>query len=152
MAAALQFVSLANAVAGLFGGGPSLVDLLNLQSETLQNIQRQLGVIQDGIQRLSLRLEDVRRLVQATPQLTVQAITRSNIWGLRGVYEQHMFGYTRVLAQDGIIAARAFALHRLMREVIPKAPALRDRSLTQLRPCRRKERCVSVWSVGLLSG
>jgi hypothetical protein len=81
--------------------GPGIADLLNLQVQLLLNITAQLENVQEGIELILTRIDDVERLIGDIPVRTVEAINKHRIVGISRLYNEKKDAFYAVKAQTG---------------------------------------------------
>ncbi|HNV88929.1 MAG TPA: hypothetical protein PKL53_08215 [Methylotenera sp.] len=105
--------------------GPGSVDLLNLQTEMLKSIQTELSVIETNLGLVLADLDELKKLIQQTPNEVVIQLYRDQILARQGDYLEIMSTYQAILSTKGIKNAR--------KKVIPE---LKTKVLSQLRTSR----------------
>ncbi len=98
--------------------GPSQIDLLNLQTEMLKNLQVELGVIQDGIKAILARMEDLESLIHQIPDQSAVVSYKNKILARQGDYLEAMETYQNVASSRGIEAAREQVVGPLRTKVL----------------------------------
>lgn len=114
----------------LFGGGPSLVDLINLQTEMLREISQQIAIVQQGIIEILNRLDQLTDMIQNLPRDTVMELCRTRIAGLNSRYAEVLQSYDTFRSASGIAYARANTVTELTNEVLVPLREARDDLMT----------------------
>jgi hypothetical protein len=115
-------------VIGLFShGGDGVESLLRLQVEMLRQIEAELGAIQQGIQQILSRLDEIKDLIGALPKEVVVEFNRTAIAGLNLRYSEiseefQKGGMTPELHED------------LSNQLIPQIRTARDNLMSYPQP------------------
>ncbi len=127
-AGVVAVIQLGLSLARLFSPeGPSVVDLLSIQTKMLSKVASQLGVIQAGITEILTRLNDIDNLLGEIPAETVQLEFRTLIGGLANRYDEISRIYARdIQSGKGIPFATKASASALREDVIKPLQRSRD--------------------------
>ena len=134
LTAILGLVQAASAVLQLFVGGPSVVDLLNMQMELLNTIVSKLENIERGIKLILESVEEIKRLIGELPAQVVGELERRRIVGLTGTYIEIISAYQQEASSKGIAAAQRAFVDVLERDLLEPLRQERSTLLTFVEP------------------
>jgi hypothetical protein len=124
---AVTVVNFASSIAQLFASGPSLVDLINAQTEMLKNIGERLTNIEKGIADLLERTDELRTLIGHAPRQTVIELYNARLRGLFHQDRELMEAFAIAVDERGIANARKLLQPRFEAEILgPLRTVLRD--------------------------
>jgi len=103
----------------LFGkNGGSIGDLMGIQTEMLRNISLQLGVIQENMELILEKLEEVYSLIELLPEKVGSEIHQKELQGVLESYNEVMSGYIDERDTVSILSANDIYMRRFNREVL----------------------------------
>lgn len=123
----ISAVQIGLAFAQLFGSkGPSIVDLLNIQTEMLRSISTQLATIQKSITLLYDSLDELKALVRKLPEATVIELYKTRISGIVQQYDEELQTYALIKSAEGLASAYCKTKAEIENEIL--IPLRRERS------------------------
>ena len=118
-ATGLAIANSALSAARLFGpSGGSVAELLNLQTQLLNELSQQISALNKGIVLIVDQLEDIRGLIGKVPESTVFELYRNRLAGITVLYRESMELYSDYRVQFGIEAAQSKIGDRLEEEIL----------------------------------
>ena len=131
-ATGLAIANSALSAARLFGpSGGSVAELLNLQTQLLNELSQQISALNKGIVLIVDQLEDIRGLIGKVPESTVFELYRNRLAGITVLYRESMELYSDYRVQFGIEAAQSKIGDRLEEEILKPLREIRSVFLSQ---------------------
>lgn len=131
----IAVIDIATVAASLFGSkGNPVKDLLEMQAALLRNILTQLSELQNGVSKIAVGIDELKKLVGEIPHQTVDLLYRTQLETKISQYKEILEGYTDELILHGKDVAITEYKDQIIHELLGPIQELRTKIFSDKDP------------------